>query len=93
MTVVQSFLGGLRTFASDIAQGFFEVTHNSFAIVGLMVVCSIFTLTARPDLRQVGESKLMSWLQTRHIATLGMVPKLDAIDRATAAVGRDEGDA
>ena len=28
---------GLRTFASDVAQGFFEITHNSFALVGLAV--------------------------------------------------------
>ena len=29
---------GLRTFASDVAHGFFEITHNSFALVGLATV-------------------------------------------------------
>ena len=85
MTVLQTVSTGLRTFLADVAQGFFEITHNSFAIVGLTVIFALFTLTVRPDLRQAGETHLMGWLQTRHIATLGMVPELDAIDRATAA--------
>jgi hypothetical protein len=89
MTALGKTAQGLRTFASDIAQGFFEITHNSFALVGLAVVFSLITLTARPDLRQVGESKLMSWLQQRQAATLGMEPELDAIDRATAANPKD----
>lgn len=89
MTALGKTAQGLRTFASDIAQGFFEITHNSFALVGLAVVFSLITLTARPDLRQVGESKLMSWLQERQAATLGMEPELDAIDRATAANPKD----
>jgi soluble lytic murein transglycosylase-like protein len=89
MTALERMADGLRTFASDIAQGFFEITHNSFALVGLAVVFSLITLTARPDLRQVGESKLMSWLQERQAATLGMEPELDAIDRATAANPKD----
>jgi hypothetical protein len=89
MTALGRTAQGLRTFASDIAQGFFEITHNSFALVGLAVVFSLITLTARPDLRQVGESKLMSWLQERQTAALGMEPELDAIDRATATNPKD----
>jgi soluble lytic murein transglycosylase-like protein len=46
-------------------------------------------LSARPDLRQAGEAQLMSWLQARQVAALGMVPELDAIDRATAANPKD----
>ena len=75
---------GLRTFASDVAQGFFEITHNGFALVGLACVFAVITLTARPDLRQAGESMLMSWLKARHEATVGMPVELGAIDRATA---------
>ena len=89
MTALVKISQGMRTFASDVAQGFFEITHNSFALVGLAVVFSVITVTARPDLRQAGESKLMSWLQERHTATLGMEPELDAIDRATAANPKD----
>jgi soluble lytic murein transglycosylase-like protein len=89
MTALAKITHGLRTFAADVAQGFFEITHNSFALVGLAVVFSVLTLTARPDLRQAGESKLMGWLQQRQAATLGMEPELDAVDRATATNPKD----
>lgn len=89
MTALGKIAQGLRTFASDIAQGFFEITHNGFALVGLAVVFSVVTLTARPDLRQAGETKLMSWLQARQTAALGMEPELDAIDRTTAVNPKD----
>lgn len=77
--------GALRTFAADVAEGFFEITHNGFALVGVAVVLAVATLVARPDLRQAGETQLMSWLQARQVEALGIVPDLDAIDRATAA--------
>jgi hypothetical protein len=60
---------GLRAFCSDVAQGFFEITHNGFALLGLVVVVCAGTALARPDLRQSAEVELMSWLQERHIAT------------------------
>lgn len=57
----------LTTVVDDIAQGFFEITHSSFALLGLMVVFVLVTLTARPDLRDAGEVKLMAWLQERRV--------------------------
>jgi soluble lytic murein transglycosylase-like protein len=89
MTALARTAQGLRTFASDIAQGFFEITHNSFALVGLAVVFGVVGLTARPDLRDAGEIKLRSWLQARQVAAVGMQVQLDAIDRATAANPQD----
>jgi hypothetical protein len=85
MTALGKTVQGLRCFASDVAQGFFEITHNGFALVGLATVCFVLTLTARPDLRQAGEIKLRGWLQARQEAAIGMPIQLDAIDRATAA--------
>jgi soluble lytic murein transglycosylase-like protein len=79
-----SLARGVQTFCCDVAEGFFEITHNGFAVVGLAVVFSVLTLLARPDLRQAGESQLMTWLHARQVETLGLVPELDAIDRATA---------
>jgi soluble lytic murein transglycosylase-like protein len=89
MTALGKMVLGLRVFASDIAQGFFEITHNGFALVGLAVVFSAITLTARPDLRQTGEIQLRSWLQARQVAAVGMDIQPDAIDRATAANPKD----
>lgn len=79
----------LRTVASDIADGFFEITHNGFALVGLAVVFATITLVARADLRQIGEEHLMTWLQARKVAVLGMEAEPSAIERATAANPRD----
>ena len=84
MTALGKTAHALRTFAADIAQGFFEITHNGFALVGLATVFCVITLTARPDLRQAGESRLMTWLQSRQTAAVGMAVELGAIDRATA---------
>jgi soluble lytic murein transglycosylase-like protein len=89
MTASGRVAQALRTFASDVAEGFFEITHNGFALVGVAVVFALAMLSARPDLRQAGEAQLMSWLQARQVAALGMVPELDAIDRATAANPKD----
>ena len=72
--------------ADDIAQGFFEITHNSFALLGLAVVFGVIMLTARPDLRQAGELRLMSWLQARQESVVGYIqPEPEAVERATAA--------
>jgi hypothetical protein len=85
MRTLQKDVGSsLANIADDIAQGFFEITHNSFALLGLAVVFAVITLTARPDLRQAGEARLMSWLQERQEAAIGFTEP-DAIDRATAA--------
>ncbi len=94
MTALQKIGQGLRTFASDIAQGFFEITHNGFALLGLVVAFTIVTITARPDLRQLAEVQLMGWLQERQVETTGTetdVAELDteAVDRATASNPKD----
>ena len=77
--------------ADDIAQGFFEITHNGFALLGLAFVCVAITMTARPDLQQKAESRAMAWLQERQLAANGPpeFTELDAIDRATAAEPKD----
>ena len=84
MTAFEPLTRGLRTFASDIAQGFLEITHNGFALVGLAVMCGALTLITQPELRQAGESQLFGWLQTRQ-GTPGVNIDLGAIDRATAS--------
>lgn len=84
MTALGRMARGVQTFCEDVAQGFFEITHNGFAVVGLAAVFAVLTLLARPDLRQAGESQLLTLLHARQAQALGMVPELDAIDRATA---------
>ena len=89
MTASKTMVNGLRTFASDIAQGLFEITHNGFAMLGLAVMFACVTLAVRPELRELGETELMGWLQARQISPDALEPELapepEAIDRATAA--------
>jgi hypothetical protein len=89
MTASKKFTQGLRTFASDVGQGFFEITHNGFALVGLAVIFAVIALSVRPELRQVGEIELFSWLKTRQIALTGWSGEADASDRATAINPQD----
>ena len=85
MTATEKITKGLRIFASDIAQGFFEITHNGFALLGLAVMFAVLTLTARPEIRQAGEVELMGWLKDRQTVLSGMTGDVEGIDRATAA--------
>ena len=80
---------GLRTFVSDVADGFFEITHNGFALVGLAIVFAALALVARPDLRQTGEEQLMGWLQSRKPAPEATDLEPTAIERTTAASPSD----
>ena len=78
---------GLKTFGSDVVDGFFEITHNGSALVGLATVCAVLALTARPDLRATGEQHLMGWLESRKpvVVVDATAPEPTAIDRTTAA--------
>ena len=89
MTASGKIVSGVRTFAADVTEGFLEITHNSFALIGLAVAFVVITLTARPDLRQAGEAQLMNWLQARQVEVLGMPVEPEASERATAANPRD----
>ncbi|WP_287965536.1 lytic transglycosylase domain-containing protein [Diaphorobacter sp.] len=84
MTTSGNVIAGVRTFAVDVINGFLEVTHSGFALLGLGVVFGVITLTARPDLRQAGEEELMGWLQARQEAVVGFPMELAASERAVA---------
>ena len=89
MTLFATLKLGLRTFAADVAQGFFAITHNSMAVVGLSIFFVFVALSVRPDLRAVTEAKLISWLRERQYDATGISTDADAVDRATAADPRD----
>ena len=82
---------GLRTFGSDVVDGFFEIMHNGFALLGLATVFAVLALMARPDLRASGEAHLSGWLDSRKPVVVADATALDvtAIDRTTAASPRD----
>ena len=89
MTASGTIIAGLRTFAADVTEGFLEITHNSFALIGLAVAFVAIALTARPDLRQAGEAHLIDWLQARQVEIVGMPIEPGASERATASNPKD----
>lgn len=86
----KSVRSSLANTFNDIAQGFFEISHNSFALLGLAVVFGVITLTARPDLREAGESRLIAWLQERRDVAMGYTePEPKVIEKVIVARPKD----
>ena len=85
MSATTNVFTGLRRITAAVIKGIIEITHNSFALIGLAVLFTAVALVARPELRQVGEIKLFGWLQERQFEVTGLVSDLVASDRATAA--------
>jgi soluble lytic murein transglycosylase-like protein len=90
MTASERLNRGMRTLATRIVKGVFEITHSGVALVGLAVMFSAIALAFHPDVRVAGEVKLMGWLQHRLVATAAdgtgspVADDADAVDRATA---------
>ena len=85
MSQIKNWVSSVRTIASDIAEGFIEITHNGFALIGLVVALGGVALVAHPDLRAQGEAQLRTWLQDRYATVAGLTPAPNAVERATAA--------
>lgn len=81
----KSPLRGLRTFASDVAEGFFEITHNGFAFIGVVLVIATAVFLSRPDLRDAAEQRLGAWLESRKPPPEATALEPEAILRTTAA--------
>lgn len=75
----------LRRISTTVAKGFFDITHNSIALIGMTVLFVAIALFARPELRQIGEIRLFGWLQERQFEVTGLVSDRIASERATAA--------
>ena len=73
----------LATMARDIIDGLLQITHNSFALLGLAVMFVGIMLSTQPEMRQAGELQLMGWLQERQESISGLVSG-KATDRVTA---------
>lgn len=89
MSASRKIADGVKTFASDVANGLFAITHNGFAMLGLAVVFAALTLTVRPEVRELGEARLMDWLQARQIMLGVQEAPPEMADRATAADPKD----
>jgi soluble lytic murein transglycosylase-like protein len=59
------FWRGLRTFVGDIARGFVNISHHSFALLGLLAVLIALLALARPEVRTQTVQNVQGWLFTR----------------------------
>jgi soluble lytic murein transglycosylase-like protein len=84
-------------FVRDTGQGLLEVSHNSLALLGLLLVAVLLFLGGRKDVRHQVEAEALTWLQARQEARIepqAVMPEPelsepDAVIRATAADPRE----
>ncbi|MDI9331269.1 MAG: lytic transglycosylase domain-containing protein [Alphaproteobacteria bacterium] len=87
MSAIQQIQDGVKTFMADVAEGFFAITHNGLAFIGLVVFCVATLFGTRPDLRASAELRLINWLQDRQNEFISS--DAGAVDRITAANPQD----
>jgi hypothetical protein len=56
---------GILTFSGDIARGFVNISHHSFALLGLMALILSMLALARPEVRTLTVQSVQGWLFTR----------------------------
>ena len=86
-------------FLRDAGQGLLEVSHNTLALLGLMLAAVLLFAASRADLRHEAEARALGWLQARHearaepaepgTALAAELSEPDAIGRATASDPRE----
>jgi soluble lytic murein transglycosylase-like protein len=59
------FWRGLQTFFGDIARGFVNISHHSFALLGLLAVLVGLLALAKPEVRTLTVQNVQGWLFTR----------------------------
>ena len=80
----------MRVFLRDVGVGLLEVSHNSLALLGLVVLGIALFAGGRDDVRSAVERHTLDWLQARQeardpqVASLQPEPEPDAVARATA---------
>ena len=84
-------LASITVFSRDTGHGLLEVSHNTFALLGLVVAGGLIFISSRSDLRHQIEASTLGWLQERQEARADPDAKLavelsepDAVARATA---------
>lgn len=85
----------MAIFARDVGHGLLEVSHNTLALLGLILVALVIFGASRDNLRSELEVQVFGWLQSRHnarqdpaevlAAQLAQLREPDAIQRATAS--------
>ena len=79
-------------FLKDVGHGLFEVSHNTLALLGLLLVAVLAFGAGKAELRQSAEAEVFGWLQARHeartapdVLLAAQLSEPQAVSRATAA--------
>jgi soluble lytic murein transglycosylase-like protein len=79
-------------FLRDVGHGLLEVSHNTLALLGLLLVGAVAFAASHAELRQDAELHVLGWLQARHEPHVDAAQALalelsepDAVARATAS--------
>ena len=82
-------------FLKDVGQGLLEVSHNTLALIGLLLAAVVIFAAGRADVRHEAEAWTLGWLQARHqaraepadadSALAAELSEPDAVARATAS--------
>jgi hypothetical protein len=85
----------ITVFLRDVGHGLLEVSHNTLALLGLMLAAVLLFAAGRADIRHEAESWTLGWLQARQEARMpapdpsdllaAELSEPDAIARATAS--------
>ena len=81
-------VASLKAAIGDAYQGFFDITHNSLALLGTLLAVAVVVLGFRADLRASAEEQLLGWLLQRQEAASVeqlVTAEPNAVDRVTAA--------
>lgn len=76
----RNWLKSARKIAADITEGFLEITHNSFALIGILVAMIMLGFFAHPEIRSRGEAQLRAWLQEPSEQVAQVTPEMDATE-------------
>ena len=86
----------VSVFLRDVGHGLLEVSHNTLALIGLILAAVVLFVIGQADLRHEAETRVLGWLQERHVARAEPADVLaaelsepDAIARATASDPKD----
>lgn len=85
----QATQDSLRAFAQDTARGFFDITHNGLALMGMLLAVAVLAFGLRADLRDSAEQRLLGWLLDRQVSAGVLPTDPTAVDRVTAILPSD----
>ena len=92
----QAIGNSVGIFLRDVGQGLLEVSHNTLALLGLLVVAASAFAFGQPEVRQNLEQEAFGWLQARQavaadpdMALRTALAEPGAVARATASDPRD----